>query len=263
MVNTGPTYPLPQRTPMDHLARWGMPPPPDQVPHVTDLAAYRSPGRPPWDSQVHQDLAVQHGWPTPGDRSARARRVSMVAWVAVAVTVVLAVCGGLSLIFGPVDSNVPEPGTSDQGGSVGPIDAGPPVHRIGEAFTSGQFEYTIHGVKTGIREVGGEYLKERAQGRFTRLEITVKNIDDESHYFDTDIRIKVEDDDGRQFSSSTPANVTGNPDNQGWMTEINPGNSVRLFAFFDLPQNAEAERAVIGAGVFSFENDAVVPLGSS
>jgi hypothetical protein len=246
MVNTGPTYPLPQRTPMDHLARWGMPPPPDQVPHVTDPAAYRSPGDPPW-----------HVPP------ARALRASMVGWVAVAVTAVLAVCGGLSLIVGPVDSGVPEPGVSDQAGSVGPVDAGPPVHRIGETFRSGQFEYTIHGVKTGIREVGGEYLKERAQGRFTRLDITIKNVDDRSHYFDTDLRIKVEDGDGRRFSSSTPANVTGNPENDGWLTEINPGNSVRLFAFFDLPSEVQATRAVFGAGILSFEDDAVVPLGKA
>ena len=125
MVNTGPTYPLPQRTPMDHLARWGMPPSPDQVPHVTDPAAYRSPGRPPW-----------HVPP------ARALRASMVGWVAVAVMAVLAICGGLALIVGPVDSGVPATSASEQADSVGPVDAGPPAAETVAPKTDGYGEGT-------------------------------------------------------------------------------------------------------------------------
>lgn len=61
---------LPQRQPMEALGNWGQQHPPVPVvpghqQHGTGERPWVSPGRPPWDSQVHQDLAVQHGWPTP------------------------------------------------------------------------------------------------------------------------------------------------------------------------------------------------------
>lgn len=73
---------LPRRTPMETFAQHGAPPPPVV------------PGRPPWDSQVHQDLAVQHGWPTPGQPKRR-----IWPWVLVALALVLACgVGGIALL---------------------------------------------------------------------------------------------------------------------------------------------------------------------
>ena len=86
----------------DHLAAHGalpeVPPPDDEIPWV-------SPGRPPWDSQVEQDLAVQHGWPTPGEKR---RGLPPWAWVSMVLGVVLLVCGS-SVALSLLDESGPVP----------------------------------------------------------------------------------------------------------------------------------------------------------
>lgn len=75
-----------------------VPPPDDEIP-------WASPGRPPWASQVHQDLAVQHGWPTPGEKR---RGLPAWAWVSMILGVVaLCVTGGV--VTALVDESGPVP----------------------------------------------------------------------------------------------------------------------------------------------------------
>jgi hypothetical protein len=131
---------------------------------------------------------------------------------------------------------------------------------VGTTFRVADFQYTIHAVKTGISKVGGAYTQERAQGAFTRLDITVKNVSDGPEFFDTDLRLKVEDATGRRFSSSSGANIFGNEGQDGWFTEINPGNAIRAYAFFDLPKGAKATRLLVSAGIFTLKKDAIVQL---
>ena len=59
----GEGTPLPQRDPLAGMASFD----PGPVEHRPASAErpWVSPGPPPWDSKVHLDLAVQHGWPTP------------------------------------------------------------------------------------------------------------------------------------------------------------------------------------------------------
>lgn len=215
-------------------------------------------------------------WTSPGPAPWAApakRKTSPLLIIAVVVGAMLLLCSGLgavALLAGeePKKTSVTTDSSeaADAGEGAGHIPAAPAVgtdvasYKVGKTFTSGDFRYTIHAVKTGIVKVGGQYSAEKAQGAFTRLDITVKNVGDEAHYFDTDQRIKVEDRTGRQFSSDTGANIFGNEGEDGWLTEINPGNAIRAYAFFDLPEGVKASRAVIGAGLFSFEPDAVVPL---
>lgn len=56
---------LPRRTPLESLGDWGQSQT-SPAPPVVPGRPMVSPGPAPWDSQVHQDLAVQHGWATPG-----------------------------------------------------------------------------------------------------------------------------------------------------------------------------------------------------
>lgn len=88
----------------DHLAAWGEPPPPDPDPAV-DRDAWVSPGRPPWDSQAHQDLAVQHGWPTPGEKR---RGLPAWAWVSIVLGGLFILCSG-AVALGMVDESGPVP----------------------------------------------------------------------------------------------------------------------------------------------------------
>jgi hypothetical protein len=64
-----------------------------------------SPGAPPWDSQVHQDLAVQHGWPTPGEPDQKGRWT--IALVAAVITISLLLSAFLVQRSGLVPAGIP------------------------------------------------------------------------------------------------------------------------------------------------------------
>jgi hypothetical protein len=86
---------LPQRSPLESFAQHGAPPePPVQHEDPDGGRPWVSPGRPPWDSRVHQELAVQHGWPS---RTVDARPNSTVAVWAL-VTGVVGVLAGWCLL---------------------------------------------------------------------------------------------------------------------------------------------------------------------
>lgn len=83
--------PLPKRTPMEELAAWGEPPPTDPVP---DRMHYESPGPAPWATQAEKDLAVQHGWPRPGEKA----RLSTLGWVALILAAGSLLLGSIAII---------------------------------------------------------------------------------------------------------------------------------------------------------------------
>ncbi len=209
-----------------------------------------SPGTPPWAGQM-------------AERPKRTKTSPWV-WVGIAAAVFgLMMCGGLLALASGGDGE-PGPGftTMPAGEVTEPPSASEPSasHPLGKTFRSGEFQYTIHAVKTGLAKVGTEYTEQKAQGAFTRLEVTVKNTGTSAMYFDADNRIKLEDAEGRQFSVDTSAGIYGNPDEAGWFTEVNPGNSVKAYVFFDLPKNVKAVRAVVSPGMLTFEADAIVPI---
>lgn len=124
----GATGYTPASDPWEALAAHGAPPPSDPDPAV-DRMAYASPGPPPWDSQVHQDLAVQHGWPSPAEK-----RRGLPPWAVVSIVlgvVALLVAGGVVA------------GLTGESGRVPVIPA--PAPRPAEVPTSGTCEKRIVG----------------------------------------------------------------------------------------------------------------------
>lgn len=207
---------------------------------------WADPGAPPWAGEMVDPP----------------RRFGLPVWAWVGIVTILVI--SMALLCGGLFTALAGPGGQVRPGSIteAPPSASEPaaVYRVGKTFRSGDFQYTIHGVKTGVARVGDQYSRHNAQGSFTRLDITVKNVGEEPMYFYADSRVKVEDKAGRRFSSDGEANVFGNSGQGGWMTEVNPGNSLRAFAFFDLPKGTAAARVVVSAGMLTFEADAVVPL---
>jgi hypothetical protein len=259
-MTTQPQYRPPAA--VDMLATWGASPPP--VVSGRDPMTYAQPGPPPWD---------QAAWTGNGPAPVKSKSKGKLVLVVIGLATLL-LCGGLGMLGALAGGNDPGPAlvgmptkAADQAtGPAKKVSQQPSAseeatsRKLGQTFRSGDFEYTIHKVKTGMTTVGGEYIQEKAQGSFTRLDLTVKNVSDKPRYFDTDLRIKLQDAQGRQFSSSSQANVVANDAAKGWFTEINPGNSIRAYAFFDLPKDTPASRIVISAGLFDFEADAIVPL---
>ncbi|PWU48114.1 DUF4352 domain-containing protein [Micromonospora sp. S4605] len=144
--------------------------------------------------------------------------------------------------------------------SAAPSPAGDPVFKIGQKVRGGDFEFTVHGVKCGIRSVGTEFLNTQAQGQFCRVDMTVKNVTKSAHLFHADSTVTAHDATGREYSADGEAGIYGNDNAKGFLDEINPGNSVRAYVFFDVPKGTKLSKIVFDAGLFTFAEDAVVTL---
>ncbi|GAA6526322.1 DUF4352 domain-containing protein [Intrasporangium sp. DVR] len=108
---------------------------------------------------------------------------------------------------------------------------------IGTAVRDGKFEFTVTKVRTGIKSVGSDMFGEKAQGQFVLVHVTVTNVGDESQYF-SDSSQTVRDAKGREFSADTGAAIHLD-DNEVFLNDINPGNTVKGVLVYDMPKGAK------------------------
>ncbi|WP_244236877.1 DUF4352 domain-containing protein [Micromonospora violae] len=144
--------------------------------------------------------------------------------------------------------------------SAAPPKAEPKAAGIGDKVRGGDFEFTVKSVKCGIAKVGSEFLNKKAQGTFCKVSVTVKNVTKKAHTFHADGTISAQDASGRKYEADGEAGIYGNDDGQGFLDEINPGNSVTANVFFDVPKGTKLKTITLDAGLFTLAEDAVVTL---
>lgn len=123
--------------------------------------------------------------------------------------------------------------------------------KAGETFRAGDFQITLHGSKCGMTKVGSQYLNTQAQGQFCRIDLTAKNVTRSPHYYDTASSITAFDASGRKFNPDGEAGIYGNPDNGGFLEQVNPGNQTRAFVFIDFPKGVSLAKLEFSPGVFT------------
>jgi hypothetical protein len=170
----------------------------------------------------------------------------------------------------PVDAAQVDPSEGTDGGGQQKADDGgqekkaeedgPKTYRIGQTVRGGDFEFVVHGAKCGIAQVGSEFLNKKAQGSFCRVDVSAKNVTKKAHYFHADGTVTAKDSAGREFDADGEAGIYGNKDGEGFLDEINPGNQVRAFVYFDVPKGAKLTTISFDAGLFTLAEDAVVTL---
>lgn len=121
---------------------------------------------------------------------------------------------------------------------------------IGSKVRDGKFEFTITGVRDGGTQVGSSDFGEKAQGQFWLIDITVENIGDESQVF-FDSEQKVKDEKGRQHSADTAAALYLEDNQNVWLEEINPGNTVKGSLIYDLPAGSTPAEIELHDSMFS------------
>lgn len=127
-----------------------------------------------------------------------------------------------------------------------PAPAGP---KIGSKVRDGKFEFVVTGVKCGITSVGSEYLNTKAQGQFCRVAMKISNIGDEAQSMFADNQLAF-DAKGRKFSADSEASIYDEKSQVLW-EEINPGNTVNGFVFFDVPKDAKLVKMELHDSRFS------------
>ncbi len=121
---------------------------------------------------------------------------------------------------------------------------------IGDPVRDGKFEFTVTKVKRGVPSVGSDFMQEKAQGSYTLVYLTVKNIGDQGQYF-TDDNQKVLDASGRQFEADSTADMSVDGNDNVLFQQINPGNSIQGVLVFDLPKGTKATSMELHDSMFS------------
>lgn len=113
----------------------------------------------------------------------------------------------------------------------------------------GKFEFTVTKVQTGVKSVGDQYLNQQAQGQYVLISVTVKNIGDKPQtMFDSNQELT--DAQGRTFSPDSTAAIYMK-NNNIWMKEINPGNTMTGTLVYDMPTDAKPASIELHDSMFS------------
>ena len=114
----------------------------------------------------------------------------------------------------------------------------PKLPGIGDAVKDGKFTFVVQSFKCGKDSVGNSFMREEAQGQYCLMDVSVENHGDEPQMLFSDNQL-VFDAKGREFANDAMAAMSIDGNDQVWMEEINPGNSVQGTMVFDVPKNAE------------------------
>lgn len=194
---------------------------------------------------------------TPG--TALLRNPFYTKWWGIAILAI----GGL-IVLGGCDgdssaSDVPRPTTADASVGMEPETEGPvgdptpaddPVVGIGTPARDGKLAFTVTRVKRGVDEVGPKNLRSTAQGAYTLVTMTVENIGDEAQTFATD-NVKGFDSDGQQLSSDSEASLYVNEENDAWISEIDPGDSLKAIVVFDVAKGTKLAAVEVHDSAYS------------
>lgn len=120
---------------------------------------------------------------------------------------------------------------------------------LGKPATDGKFEFTVHDMKCGVKQVGGEFGV-KAQGEFCLINVTVKNVADTPESFDSSSQ-KVYDAAGAEYSADGSAETYVNDEGQTFLESINPGNKIKGTLVFDVPKGSKLTSIVVHESMFT------------
>lgn len=166
------------------------------------------------------------------------------AILAVLVAIGAAVGGGDNDTTATATSSPGKPGTSEKD------DAAPKQPGLGDVVKDGKFAFKITKVEKGLSQVGDGILASKAQGEFIMIHITVKNVGDEPQMFN-DSDQKLIDNKDRQFDADSGAAAFSLKDANGFLNNINPGNSVKGRILFDVPKTFTLKSIELHDSMFS------------
>ncbi|WP_040863333.1 DUF4352 domain-containing protein [Nocardia niigatensis] len=142
--------------------------------------------------------------------------------------------------------NAPAPAA----GAPAPTTEKPPAPGLNTPVRDGKFEFTVTDIQTGIKEVGtNPYLRKTAQGSYTIISLTVRNIGKVPYGFSPSDQ-DVYDAQNRKFSNDAAAAMNLQSDTSLY-ANLNPGNSITAQVVYDLPADSTPDHIVLHDSMFS------------
>jgi Domain of unknown function (DUF4352)/Protein of unknown function (DUF2510) len=122
--------------------------------------------------------------------------------------------------------------------------------QLGKTVRDGKFAFTVTAVKCGIAQVGTNvYLIKKAQGQFCQVSLKVENVGNEAQMMFASNQYLF-DPNGRKFSADPEANIYD--DTAKLVFEnINPGNSINGYVYFDVPKGTKVSKLELHDSMFS------------
>jgi hypothetical protein len=120
---------------------------------------------------------------------------------------------------------------------------------IGDKASDGQFTFVVRKIECGIPSIGAGMLKEKAQGEFCLVNVSVKNTGSEAQLMDASSQYLYIGD--KQYSASSDAIFALEESQNFFLKEINPGNSVAGVMAFDIPKGGQPDRLELHDSPFS------------
>lgn len=119
---------------------------------------------------------------------------------------------------------------------------------IGDPVKSGDLQFTVTKVVRDRAQVGQDFMAQKAQGRFTLVYVTVRNVGNDSETL-LDSEQKIKDADSKTYSPDSGAELIMD-DNDVWLAQINPGNAVDGVLVYDMPVGVKATAIDFSGGLF-------------
>lgn len=152
-----------------------------------------------------------------------------------------------------------EPNSLPSAPKIGAAQGNGATGAIGKPVASGDMTFTVTRTQrastVGDQQFG---MGQKAQGKFLIVSLSVQNTGSKSVTF-SDSEQKVLDSKGNEYSADSMAGIALNSNNNVWLQEINPGNTVRGKLVFDLPTGVTPAKIQL-QDPFSFAEPATVTL---
>lgn len=198
----------------------------------------------PYQQPTDPNQPAPQGFPQYAPPRAKKRK-----WPAIVIGVIafLAVMS----TFSGKDDTKQNPKPSAALAAQAPAEQDTPTAGLNTPVRDGKFEFVVKTVQPGLAEVGDNpYLREKAQGQFVIVTLSVQNIGDRAQGFSPSNQ-KLIDTQGRSFESDWSAQIAlGDSDIPVW-DDINPGNAVDVSLVYDMPAGAVPARIELHDSMFS------------
>ncbi len=129
---------------------------------------------------------------------------------------------------------------------------------MGSTVTAGDFGFVVNSMKCGVASVGPDVIAEKAQGQFCLVKIAVTNNGKEPGTFN-DSSQALFDSAGAKYTPSTSADISIE-DNDVFLADINPGNTVSGTLAFDVPDSFTPDHLELVSGFGVMDKPATVAV---
>jgi hypothetical protein len=120
---------------------------------------------------------------------------------------------------------------------------------IGSAVKDGKFQFTVKKMKCNVDTAVGQFSNRKAAGDYCILDITIVNIGNEPQTFFPSSQDGFIG--GTKYATDDEAGIIAAKDSVTWMDSVNPGNTINVSLYYDVPSDKKLTKIELHDSPFS------------